>query len=183
MVEKLIDDIVKTNSTNYLTEAGKRFVSNIKNKNDIKKLLADNRDFFIKYESSADRMMDDIATVLSDKNLEELAGKLCEDSGYSFKAILIKGLTDCMSEYEIPHEVACLYANRILGAVLHELPQVVPDKYDRYFQSEWRIEQQQAEEQVIAAQAHDQAGKLDAEAGLGDQGDGNLRARQQSRHA
>ena len=50
MVEKLIDDIVKTNSTNYLTEAGKRFVSNIKNKNDIKKLLADNRDFFIKYE-------------------------------------------------------------------------------------------------------------------------------------
>lgn len=27
---KLIDDIVKTNSTNYLTEAGKRFVSNIK---------------------------------------------------------------------------------------------------------------------------------------------------------
>ena len=24
MVEKLIDDIVKTNSTNYLTEAGKR---------------------------------------------------------------------------------------------------------------------------------------------------------------
>lgn len=30
MVEKLIDDIVKTNSTNYLTEAGKRFVSNIK---------------------------------------------------------------------------------------------------------------------------------------------------------
>ncbi len=148
MVEKLIDDIVKTNSTNYLTEAGKRFVSNIKNKNDIKKLLADNRDFFIKYESSADRMMDDIATVLSDKNLEELAGKLCEDSGYSFKAILIKGLTDCMSEYEIPHEVACLYANRILGAVLHELPQVAPDKYDRYFQSEWRIEQQQAEEQI-----------------------------------
>ena len=50
MVEKLIDDIVKTNSTNYLTEAGKRFVSNIKNKNDIKKLLADNRDFFINYD-------------------------------------------------------------------------------------------------------------------------------------
>ena len=35
MVEKLIDDIVKTNSTNYLTEAGKRFVSNIKNMNPV----------------------------------------------------------------------------------------------------------------------------------------------------
>lgn len=150
MIENIIKDMVESNTIGRLTDASKRFIDRMKDKNDIKKLLVDNGRFFAGYEANADKIAADIANVLSEENLSQLAAELSRDSGYTFKARLQKGLTDLMSEYEIPHEEERLYANRILGAVLYELPQVAPDKYDRYYQSEWREEQQQEAQEIIS---------------------------------
>ena len=133
MIENIIKDMVESNTTGRLTDASKRFVARMKEKNEIKKLLVDNSRFFAGYEANADKIAADIPNVLSEENLSQLAADLSRDSGYTFKARLEKWLTDLMSEYEIPHEEERLYANRILGAVLYELPQVAPDKYDRYY--------------------------------------------------
>ena len=150
MIENIIKDMVESNTTGRLIDASKRFIDRMKEKNEIKKHLVDNGRFFAGYETNADKMMGDIANVLSEENLSQLATELSRDSGYTFKARLQNGLTDLMSAYEIPHEEACLYANRMLGAVLYELPQVAPDKYDRYYQSEWREEQQQEAQEIIS---------------------------------
>lgn len=150
MIENIIKDMVESNTTGRLADASKRFVDRMKDKNDIKKLLVDNGRFFAGYETNADKMMGDIANVLSEENLSQLAAELSRDSGYTFKARLQKGLADLMSAYEIPHEEAYLYATRMLSTVLYELPQVAPDKYDRYYQSEWREEQQQEAQEIIS---------------------------------
>lgn len=150
MIENIIKDMVESNTTGRLTDASKRFVARMKEKNEIKKLLVDNSRFFAGYEANADKIAADIANVLSEENLSQLAADLSRDSGYTFKVRLEKWLTDLMSEYEIPHEEERLYANRILDAVLYELPQVAPDKYDRYYQSEWREEQQQEAQEIIS---------------------------------
>lgn len=42
----------------------------------------------------------------------------------------------------LAREQAILYANEFLFAVLGQLPEVAPKQYDRYFQSEWREEQE-----------------------------------------
>lgn len=126
MIENIIKDMVESNTTGRLTDASKRFVARMKEKNEIKKLLVDNSRFFAGYEANADKIAADIANVLSEENLSQLAADLSRDSGYTFKARLEKWLTDLMSEYEIPHEEERLYANRILDAVLYELPQVAP---------------------------------------------------------
>ena len=47
-----------------------------------------------------------------------------------------------MDKYDIPREYATFYANKILYTILDQLPEVAPQKYDRYFQSEWRAEQE-----------------------------------------
>lgn len=117
MIENIIKDMVESNTTGRLTDASKRFVARMKEKNEIKKLLVDNSRFFAGYEANADKIAADIANVLSEENLSQLAADLSRDSGYTFKARLEKWLTDLMSEYEIPHEEERLYANRILDAV------------------------------------------------------------------
>ena len=150
IIENTLKDMVESNTTGRLTDASKRFIDRMKDKNDIRKLLVDNGRFFAGYENNADKITGDIANVLSEKNLSHLAAELSRDSGYTFKARLQNGLADLMSAYEIPHEEACLYANRMLGAVLYELPQVAPDQYDRYYQSEWRDEQQQEAQEIIS---------------------------------
>ena len=138
VVDELLEEIVKNNAVNYLVDAGNKFLGKIKDKKTLKKLLVDNSRFFIEHESDADKIIDDIADILCEKNLEALAAELAKDSGYTLKSRLSNGLTNLMSAYEIPHEEAYLYADRILNAVLYELVEAAPEKYDRYFQSDWR---------------------------------------------
>lgn len=149
VVDELLEEIVKNNAVNYLVDAGKKFLGKIKDKKTLKKLLVDNSRFFIEHESDADKIIDDIADILCEKNLEALAAELAKDSGYTLKSRLSNGLTNLMSAYEIPHEEAYLYAERILNAVLYELVEAAPEKYDRYFQSDWREEQKKVSGQII----------------------------------
>ena len=149
VVDELLEEIVKNNAVNYLVDAGKKFLGKIKDKKTLKKLLVDNSRFFIEHESGADKIIDDIADILCEKNLEVLAAELAKDSGYTLKSRLSNGLTNLMSAYEIPHEEAYLYAERILNAVLYELVEAAPEKYDRYFQSDWREEQKKVSGQII----------------------------------
>ena len=55
---------------------------------------------------------------------------------------MLDSIIRLMNKYDIPREQAILYANEFLFAVLGQLPEVAPKQYDRYFQSEWREEQE-----------------------------------------
>lgn len=46
MIEKILKDMVQNNTTSYLTDAGKRFVGSMKDRNNIKNLLVDSGSFF-----------------------------------------------------------------------------------------------------------------------------------------
>lgn len=74
--------------------------------------------------------------------MTKLANEMKGDSGYTLKKSLLDSIIRLMNKYDIPREQAILYANEFLFAVLGQLPEVAPKQYDRYFQSEWREEQE-----------------------------------------
>ena len=83
-----------------------------------------------------------MALVFSKENMTKLANEMKGDSGYTLKKSLLDSIIRLMNKYDIPREQAILYANEFLFAVLGQLPEVAPKQYDRYFQSEWREEQE-----------------------------------------
>ena len=109
---------------------------------DIKKLFVETGEFFIDFEPQAEQLFEDLALVFSKENMTKLANEMKGDSGYTLKKSLLDSIIRLMNKYDIPREQAILYANEFLFAVLGQLPEVAPKQYDRYFQSEWREEQE-----------------------------------------
>lgn len=143
MIKALLGELAKSGGNEVLVAAGEHLAGKVKEATDIKKLFVDTGEFFIDYEKNADRLFDDMAEVLSKKNMTKLALEFNGESGYELKNRLLNSLIRIMSQYEIPHEIAYSYANGILYTILGQLPEIAPQKYDRYFQSEWREEQSQ----------------------------------------
>lgn len=144
MIEKLLEDLVLSSSTELIITSGEHFVKKIKNTHDIKKLFVETGEFFMDFEPEAEQLFDDLALVLSKENMTQLANEMKSDSGYTLKDRLLSALIRLMNKYEIPHDQAYLYANNILYTILGELPEVAPQQYDRHFQGEWREEQKKA---------------------------------------
>ena len=142
MIEALLGELAVAGGTEVVTAAGKHLAEKIKTSKDIKKLFVDAGEFFIDFEPQAEQLFQDMSLVLSKENMMKLASELKNDSGYTFKNRLLNSLISLMNKYEIPREYATFYANSILYTILNQLPEVAPQKYDRYFQSEWREEQE-----------------------------------------
>lgn len=143
MIKALLGELAKSGGNEVFVAAGEHLAGKIKEATDIKKLFVDTGEFFIDYEKNADKLFDDMAEVLSKENMTKLALEFNGESGYELKNRLLNSLIKIMSQYEIPHEIAYSYANGILYTILGQLPEIAPQKYDRYFQSEWREEQSQ----------------------------------------
>lgn len=142
MIEALLGELAVAGGTEVVTAAGEHLAEKIKTSKDIKKLFVDTGEFFIDFEPQAEQLFRDMSVVLSKENMMKMASELKNDSGYTFKDRLLYSLISLMDKYEIPREYATLYANSILYTILNQLPEVAPQKYDRYFQSEWREEQE-----------------------------------------
>lgn len=142
MIETLLEELAAAGSTEIVLAAGEHLVEKIKSGHDIKQLLVDTGEFFIDFEPQAEQLFQDMTLVLSRENMIRLANEIKDDSGYTLKKRLLDSLIELMDRYDIPREYTVLYANKILFTILNQLPEVAPKKYDRYFQSEWREEQE-----------------------------------------
>ena len=148
---KLLENLIQSNSENLLVEATKTVIEKSKDKTAWKKLFVNTGEFFIKQEqSAAEAIFEDLSEALSKTNMEKLAQKLRAESGYQLKNQLLGLLLEQMEDYEIPHETAIYYANAILYVILEQLPAIAPEKYDRYFQQEWREEQKASSEKILS---------------------------------
>lgn len=142
MIDALLSELAISGGTEIVIAAGERLVKKIKSKKDIKKIFVDAGELFVDLEPETEQLLQDMSLVFSKENMAKIAGELNEDSGYTFKERLLNSLISLMGKYEIPREYAMLYANSILYNILGQLPEVAPQKFDRYFQSEWREEQE-----------------------------------------
>lgn len=142
MVEALLKEVVFAGRTEIILAAGEHLAGKIKAGYDIKKLFVETGEFFIDFEPQAEQLFEDLALVFSKENMTKLANEMKGDSGYTLKKSLLDSIIRLMNKYDIPREQAILYANEFLFAVLGQLPKVAPKQYDRYFQSEWREEQE-----------------------------------------
>ena len=142
MIEALLGELASAGGTEIVLAAGEHLVEKIKGSHDIKKLFVETGEFFIDFEPNAEQLFQDMELVLSRENMIRLANEVKNDSGYTLKRRLLGELVSLMDSYDIPRDYAILYANRILYTILKQLPEVAPQQYDRYFQSEWREEQE-----------------------------------------
>lgn len=142
MIEKkILLELAAGEGAGMLVSAGNNIVEKLKSTRDWKKVFADTGKFFIEHEKYAEQIFDDIAEVLSRENMLDLAKALKNEDGYDIKAHLLDKLMELMDQYGIPHSVAESYANGMLYTILEQLREVAPEKYDHYFQQDWREEQ------------------------------------------
>jgi len=142
IIDSLLRDITLDGGKEIFLKATERFHNNFKSKEEWKKLFVDTGKFFIEHENNAESLFDDLAIVLSKENMEKLAREFEKDSGYELKERLLNSLIRLMNHYEIPHDVAYSYSYRILSAILCEIQRISPEKYDQYYQADWRKEEQ-----------------------------------------
>ena len=127
-----------------ISDSNSALLKKLKASKDIKQLFINTGKFFVDYENNADQLFDDMAKVLSKENMTKLANELKDESGYKLKDKLLNSLMAIMNEYEIPHGIAWSYANAILFAIMGQLPEVAPEKYDRAYQAAWKAEQEES---------------------------------------
>ena len=143
MIEAVLKELATASGTDIVLAAGEHLAEKIKSSHDIKKLFVEAGEFFIDFEPQAEQLFQDMALVLSKENMTRLANEMKGYSGYTLKKRLLNSLISLMDRYDIPREYATFYANSILFTILDQLPEVAPQQYDRYFQSEWKEEQEQ----------------------------------------
>lgn len=144
MIEALLGELASAGSTEIVLAAAEHLAGKIKSGYDIKKLFVETGEFFINYEPQAEQLFQDMELVLSKENMIKLANEIKRDSGYTLKSRLINLLISLMDRYDVSREQKTYYANSILYVILEQLPEVARQQYDRYFQSEWREEQEKA---------------------------------------
>lgn len=126
---------------NITIEAGNKLVSHCKDKYEWKKMLEETGEFYLGFEKNEDSFFEDLKLVFSKENMVELAHELQNASGYSIGELIPKKLQQLFNSYEIPQEIAESYANRVMLSLLYQIREIDPDKYDRFFQQEWRDEE------------------------------------------
>lgn len=148
MIETVLTELAKACGTELFLSSSEKLLKKVKTSKDIKRLFINTGEFFVDYENNADQLFDDMSNVLSKENMTKLAHELKDEPGYKLKDRLLNSLMDIMKEYEIPHEIAKSYATAILFAIIGQLPEVAPDKYDRAYQAEWKAEQEESFKQL-----------------------------------
>lgn len=145
MLEKILGAIAALGATgvqNTLVSAGESVGKKFKDAYAWKCLLVGSGDFFIKNEHEETLFFEDLALVLSEENMSQIAKDSLSKSGYDLKQKLYDSLTDLMRKYEIPYEIAENYTMRIIYVVLEQLKTIDPQKYEHYFLQEWKEEQE-----------------------------------------
>lgn len=141
MLETMLAELAAGEGADLLVSAGSNIVTKCKDDHHWKKVFVNAGKFFIEHERYAEQIFDDISLVLSKENMLELAKALKHEDGYSIKNKLLDKLIELMDGYDIPHDIAKSYANGFLYTILEQLREIEPQKYEHYFQQDWRDEQ------------------------------------------
>lgn len=150
MLVDLLGELAAGEAADLMVAAGENVVSKIKSERDWKKVLVDTGKFFAEHEQYAGQIFEDLAEILSKANMTRIANELKSETGYGLKDKLLVSLMDLMARYEIPHETAYSYAYGILYTILEQIREIMPERYDRYFQEDWRKEQAKTLEKISA---------------------------------
>ncbi len=147
MLELLLDAIASLSYAevkDILISAGESIVKKMKGAQEWKKLIVSAGEFFTKNEQEENEFFEDLVLTLSRENLTQIARDLQSNDGYDLKYRLYKVFMDLMGKYEIPYEVAEAYTMKIIYVILEQLRTLNPDKYEHYFQQEWKKEQEKS---------------------------------------
>lgn len=142
MIETTLFELTKAGGTELFLSSGAKLLEKVKNAKEIKQVFVNAGEFILEYENNGGKVFDDMAYVLSKENMTKLANELKNESGYRLKDRLLHKLLLIMQKYDIPHDVAQSYANLVLFAILGQLAEVDPDKYDRVYLANWKEEQE-----------------------------------------
>ncbi|MEY8257214.1 hypothetical protein AAK706_05735 [Erysipelotrichaceae bacterium 66-17] len=126
---------------NAFTEAGKQIIQNLIDSESWNQIFNDVGIFLIDYEKDQSQIYTDLTLVLSKENLIKVAKDLKNIDGYKLKEKLEEKFSALMATYEIPHEYAEVYVKRLVNMILEEIKKKNPEIYDRYYQQDWRNEE------------------------------------------
>lgn len=129
---------------NTLSSAGESVVKKMKESHSWKRLIVDTGEFYIKNEQDKKSFYEDLKLALSKDNLSQIAKNLKSEDGYDLKYELYNSFMTLMKKYDIPYEIAEFYTMKIIYEILEQLKIVQPEKYEQYFLSDWRDEQEKS---------------------------------------
>lgn len=135
---ELVANVTQSSLTDILVDAGKQLCKNLCSSAEWSRFLAEQGKFFAEYEKGSGQRNYDLSVILSEKNMDPLAAKLKNESGYTIKDCALSYLNALFDKYEIPHDVAGFLSDSLLNVILDELRRLVPGEYDRYFQNQWK---------------------------------------------
>lgn len=145
--------MVKESFEDYMIEkfltAGEALIKKIKNDYDLKRMLIEISEFFCSFELESEQIYSDIRTILSKENMVRLANEIKNESGYTLKDKLFDCLVNLIKEYDLPTEYTEFLTSSILTMLLKEISERDLEKYDRYFQGEWRKEEKALLENIL----------------------------------
>lgn len=142
-IGNVLSNAVQDECSNLIISVGKNLISKAKTAHDWKKLFIDSGKAFLENETEAESYLDNLSNVLSKANMKELAKRLKKDSGYSIEDTVLQYLVRSMAVYGIPHDRAIYYAKHILLVIVEQLRNDFPEKYDKFFQKNWRDEEKE----------------------------------------
>ena len=118
-------------------------ITDYKDKKQWEKLFIDTSEFLLKKVESGDRIIDEIAELLSKEEMKQVAAKMSAESKYALKDKLYEELTRIMLKYEIPENEAEYYISNFINIILHELEKINPNAFQCAFLGEWKKEEEQ----------------------------------------
>ncbi len=122
-----------------------------KSKKEWSKLFINAGEFFIKKVEGEEKIIEDIATLLSKDNMKELAKKTDEESKYLLQNTIYTEMKRLMLQYEIPAQEAEYYITNFIVVIMHEIEKINPTAYQSAYLGEWRKKEEKQLAQIKEA--------------------------------
>lgn len=118
-------------------------IADYKEKKQWQKLFIDTNEFLLKTVESGEKIIGEIAELLSKEEMKQAATKISAESAYAFKDKLYEELTQLMLKYEIPANEAEFYISNFMNIIFRELEKINPDVFQCAFLGKWKKEEEQ----------------------------------------
>ena len=136
----LLTGFATTIAKDLAVETGKSIIADRKAKGSWESVFINTGAFFREFENGPDSYSEEIKWVLSEENMSAMADALKGDNGYHLFDKMVDFLRRLMEGSNVPHNDALVLANRIANAIIEQLPEIAPDKYDRHIIQRWHEE-------------------------------------------
>lgn len=136
----MVTELVAGELIELAVDAAIMVIKKQKSNQEWKQVFINSGRMFIENEAEADRIFDDLADALSSENMAAFAAELKSENGYDLKEKLSGYILRLLRKYDIPNDIALSYTIGLTDTILSQIEIAAPEKYDRYFQKDWREE-------------------------------------------